>query len=112
MYAVVKTGGKQYRVAEGDKIQVEKLQGDPGDQIELNDVLLVVDGEQIVLGRPMVEGASVSAEVVEQDRHRKVLVFKFRRRKRYRRKAGHRQPFTTLKITGIVAGSQPVEATA
>lgn len=103
MYAVVKTGGKQYRVAEGDVIKVEKLDGQPGASIELDQVLMVANEESLQLGRPLVEGAKVSAEILDQDRNRKVLVFKYKRRKRYRRKAGHRQPYTALKITGITA---------
>lgn len=101
MYAVVKTGGKQYRVSPGDTIQVEKLDGKPGQSLTLEQVLLVADGDNVALGRPLVEGASVTAEIKQQDRHRKVIVFKYKRRKRYRRKAGHRQPFTALTITGI-----------
>ena len=105
MYAVVKTGGKQYRVAEGDVVKVEKLDGEPGQTVELDEVLLVGSGADVTVGKPVVEGAKVSAEIVDQDRDRKVLVFKFRRRKRYRRKNGHRQPFTALKITAISAGA-------
>ncbi|MCB9554608.1 MAG: 50S ribosomal protein L21 [Deltaproteobacteria bacterium] len=103
MYAIVRTGGKQYRVAPGDTIQVEKLPGDAGAAITLDDVLMLVDGEKITLGKPSITGASVAAEVVKHDRARKVLVFKYRRRKRYRRKVGHRQPFTALRITAINA---------
>lgn len=110
MYAVVKTGGKQYQVSAGDTIKVEKLEGEQGDTVELGEVLLIADEEQVTLGRPLVDGASVSAEIVEQDRHRKVLIYKFRRRKRYRRKAGHRQPYTALKITGIQVPGAPAEA--
>lgn len=113
MYAVVKTGGKQYQVSPGDTVKVEKLEGKQGDAVDLGEVLLIADKEQVILGRPFVEGASVSAEIVEQARHRKVLIYKFRRRKRYRRKAGHRQPYTALKITGIqVPGAAPAEAEA
>jgi large subunit ribosomal protein L21 len=111
MYAVVKTGGKQYQVSAGNTIKVEKLEGKQGDAVELGEVLLVADEEGITLGRPLVDGASVSAEIVEQAKHRKVLIYKFRRRKRYRRKAGHRQPYTALKITGIqVPGAAPASA--
>jgi large subunit ribosomal protein L21 len=101
MYAVVKTGGKQYRVSAGETIQVEKLEGDSGHKIHLSEVLLLADGENVTVGRPFVEGASVDAEILDHAKHRKVLIYKFRRRKRYRRKAGHRQPFTALKITAI-----------
>jgi large subunit ribosomal protein L21 len=101
MYAVIKTGGKQYRVAQGDKVRVEKLPGSVGDTITLSDVLLV-SGDAIKIGRPLVAGAKVEAKIVAQDRAKKIIVFKFRRRKNYRRKNGHRQPFTALEITGIV----------
>lgn len=105
MYAVVKTGGKQYRVAAGDTLKVEKLDGEPGQTIQLDEVLMVNTGGEILLGQPRVAGASVAAEILEQDRDRKVIVFKYRRRKRYRRKNGHRQMYTQLKITGIDAAS-------
>lgn len=106
MYAVVKTGGKQYRVREGQTIEVEKLAGNPGERVTLDEVLLLADGENVTVGRPLVEGASIEAEIVDHDKHRKVLVFKLRRRKRYRRKVGHRQPYTALKVTTINAGAQ------
>lgn len=112
MYAVVKTGGKQYQVSPGDTIQVEKLEGNQGDAVQLQEVLLLADGEAITLGRPLIEGAVVSAEILDQDRHRKVIIYKYKRRKRYRRKAGHRQPFTALKITGIQGPGAAVEAAA
>ena len=101
-YAVIRTGGKQYRVSPGETIKVEKLEGKKGDAIELDDVLLLADGEEIIVGRPLCPGAKVTAEILDQDRHRKVVVFKYRRRKRYRRKTGHRQPFTALKIVDIL----------
>jgi large subunit ribosomal protein L21 len=100
MYAVIRTGGKQYRVAAGDKLRVEKLPGNVGDAITFGEVLLV-GGESIKLGQPLVAGAKVEAKITAQDRDKKVIVFKFRRRKNYRRKAGHRQPFTALEITNI-----------
>jgi large subunit ribosomal protein L21 len=100
MYAVIKTGGKQYRVAKGDTLRVEKLPGNVGDTITFDQVLLL-GGDAIKVGTPLVGGAKVTAKVVVQDRAKKVIVFKFRRRKNYRRKAGHRQPFTALEITGI-----------
>jgi large subunit ribosomal protein L21 len=103
MYAVIKTGGKQYRVAEGQKLRVEKLPGNTGDKITFNEVLLVGGGDTPRIGQPLVGGASVAAEITAQDRGKKIVVFKFRRRKNYRRKAGHRQPYTELKITGISA---------
>jgi large subunit ribosomal protein L21 len=102
MYAVIKTGGKQYRVSEGQKLFVEKLPGQIGDQVSLDQVLFV-SGESPKIGQPLVTGASVAAEIVEQGRGKKIVVFKFRRRKNYRRKTGHRQPYTELKITGITA---------
>lgn len=102
MYAVIKTGGKQYRVAQGDKVRVEKLAGNVGDTVTLGEVLLV-QGDSLKIGRPLVSGAKVEAKIVAQDRAKKIVVFKFRRRKNYRRKNGHRQPFTALEITGITA---------
>jgi large subunit ribosomal protein L21 len=100
MYAVIKTGGKQYRVSEGQKLRVERLPGSPGDALSFDQVLLV-GGDTPKIGRPLVSGASVSAEILSQDRGKKIIVFKLRRRKNYRRKQGHRQPYTELKITGI-----------
>jgi large subunit ribosomal protein L21 len=102
MYAVIKTGGKQYRVVEGQKLRVEKLTGSAGDKVTFGEVLLV-GGDSPKVGRPLVAGASVAAEITAQDRGKKIVVFKFRRRKNYRRKNGHRQPYTELKITGITA---------
>jgi large subunit ribosomal protein L21 len=102
MYAVIKTGGKQYRVAEGQKLRVERLPGNPGDALKFEQVLLV-GGDSPKIGRPLVSGATVSAEILAQDRAKKIIVFKLRRRKNYRRKQGHRQPYTELKITGIKA---------
>jgi len=103
MYAVIKTGGKQYRVEPGATIRVEKLAGEAGSTLELGDVLLVADGENVKVGTPNVEGASVKAEIVAHGRGEKLLVFRYRRRKAYRKKTGHRQPFTALKITDISA---------
>ena len=102
MYAVIRTGGKQYRVAQGDKLRVEKLAGNVGDKVTLSEVLLV-GGDAVKVGTPLVAGAQVEAKITAQDRGKKVIVFKFRRRKNYRRKNGHRQPFTALEITGINA---------
>lgn len=102
MYAVIKTGGKQYRVSEGSRVRVEKLPGAAGDKLELDQVLML-GGEKLTIGKPLVAGARVNAEIVAQGRDKKVIVFKIRRRKRYRRKNGHRQPYTELKITGINA---------
>jgi len=100
MYAVIKTGGKQYRVAKGDKLRVEKLPGNVGDTVTFGEVLLV-GGDSVKVGQPLVSGAKVEAKIVAQDRAKKLIVFKFRRRKNYRRKNGHRQPYTELKITGV-----------
>ncbi len=100
MYAVIKTGGKQYKVAEGQRVCVEKLPGNAGDKVTLDQVLFV-GGDTPKIGQPLVAGAKVAAEIVDQGRGKKIVVFKFRRRKNYRRKTGHRQPFTELKITGI-----------
>lgn len=102
MYAVIKTGGKQYRVSEGQKLRVEKLPGSAGDKITFGEVLLV-SGDSPKIGQPLVKGASVAAEITAQARGEKLIVFKFKRRKNYRRKNGHRQLYTELKITGITA---------
>ena len=102
MYAVIKTGGKQYKVAQGDKLRVEKLLAGVGETVTFDQVLLI-GGDSIKIGAPLVSGAKVEAKVIAQDREKKIIVFKFRRRKNYRRKNGHRQPFTALEITGIVA---------
>jgi len=104
MYAVVKTGGKQYRVEQGQTIRVERLDGDVGSSVEIPDVLLLADGDNVTIGRPLVKGARVSAQITQQAKHRKVLIYKYKRRKGYRRKQGHRQPYTALKITAIEAG--------
>lgn len=101
MYAVIKTGGKQYRVAEGDKLRVETLDVEEGETINLDQVLMVGDGENINVGAPMLAGATVSATVLSHGRGKKINVIKFRRRKHYRRQMGHRQNFTELKITAI-----------
>ena len=103
MYAVIKTGGKQYRVSPGDSIEVEKLPYEVGEQIELDQVLLVANGSGTKIGQPMVDGAKVKATVLRQVKGRKVIVFKFRSSKRYRRKRGHRQHYTRLRIEEIVA---------
>jgi large subunit ribosomal protein L21 len=102
MYAVFKTGGKQYRVATGDHVRVEKLPGNVGDAIAFDNVLLVA-GETVKLGRPLVGGAKVEAKIVSQGLGPKIIVFKFKRRKNFRRKTGHRQPYTALEITSIVS---------
>jgi large subunit ribosomal protein L21 len=101
MYAVIKTGGKQYTVSEGDLLSVEKLSGEVGSTIELSDVLAVGDGSSIKLGTPIVDSASVSAEVLSHGRGKKIIVFKKKRRKGYSKKQGHRQDFTSIKIKSI-----------
>ena len=103
MYAVVKTGGKQYRVSPGDSIDVERLPNEVGEQIALDEVLLVANGSGAKIGQPLVKGATVKATVIRQARGRKVVVFKHKPRNRYRRKRGHRQYFTRLRIDEIVA---------
>ena len=100
MYAVIKTGGKQYKVAQGDKLRVEKVPGNVGEAVTFDQVLLVA-GDALKLGKPLVAGAKVEAKILAQGRGRKLVVFKFRRRKNYRRHTGHRQPFTALEVTKI-----------
>ncbi|MGC9518625.1 MAG: 50S ribosomal protein L21 [Desulfuromonadaceae bacterium] len=102
MYAVIKTGGKQYKVSEGDTIKVEKLAGETGESIEISDVLMV-GGEEVKIGAPLLPDAKVTARIVEQGKDKKILVFKSKRRKGYRKTNGHRQPITRLRITGIEA---------
>ncbi len=103
MYAVIKTGGKQYRVEEGEFLRVEKLDAEAGDKVELAEVLMLVDGDDVQIGAPMIEGAVVNATVREQGRGEKVKIIKFRRRKHYRRQAGHRQSYTEILIDSISA---------
>ncbi|MET0537596.1 MAG: 50S ribosomal protein L21 [Xanthobacteraceae bacterium] len=107
MFAVIKTGGKQYRVAAQDVIKIDKIQGEPGEVVQFAEVLLL-GGENVSLGAPTVQGASVAAEVVEQGRGPKIIAFKKRRRKKSRRKRGHRQEFTVVRVTEILTdGSTP-----
>ena len=101
MYAVIKTGGKQYRVAEGQSLKVEKLDIEEGAAVEFDQVLMIADGDRIQVGAPYIDGARVSATVKSQGRSPKVLIVKFRRRKHYRKTQGHRQSYTELKISGI-----------
>jgi len=103
MYAVVKTGGKQYKVAAGEKLKVEQIPADIGADITLDQVLAVGAGDQITSGTPLVSGASVKATVISQGRHDKVKIFKMRRRKHYQKRQGHRQNYTELRIDTIVA---------
>ena len=110
MYAVIQTGGKQYRVSQGDLITIEKLEGAAGDRIELNSVLMVGEGDQVTVGRPWLEQARVVGTIVRQERGPKVLIYKHKRRKGYQKKQGHRQSQTLLRVTDIVAdarGDQP-----
>ena len=104
MYAVIKTGGKQYRVSEGDSLKIEKLDAAEGGDIEFDQVLMIGDGDQVTVGTPVIEGGKVSATVESHGRAKKVLIFKMRRRKNSRRRMGHRQSYTEVKITGISAG--------
>ncbi len=106
MYAVLKTGGKQYKVAVDDVIVVEKLAAEAGDSVDLDEVLMLGDGESSTVGRPVVAGARVTARVLEQKRSDKIIVFKKKRRKNYRRTRGHRQDVTVLRITDIHAAGE------
>jgi len=103
MYAVVQTGGKQYRLGVGDNVRVEKLAGELGEVVELPQVLVIGDGEKVSIGDPVVAGASVKAEIVSHGRDKKIRVFKMKRRKKYRRTQGHRQSFTQLRVTEITS---------
>ena len=105
MFAVIKTGGKQYRVAKDDVIVVEKVEGDAGSAVSFGEVLMVADGGSVSIGAPTLSGATVSGELVEQRKGEKVKVFKKRRRNTYRRKKGHRQHESVVRITGITAGA-------
>ena len=98
--AIIRSGGKQYRVSEGETVKVDALTGDPGSKIEFSEVL-VIGGDSPKIGKPLVSGAKVSGEIVTHGRGEKLVVFKFKRRKKYRRKAGHRQAYTAVRITGI-----------
>ena len=103
MYAVVKTGGKQYRVSAGEKLRIERLAADVGQEIVLDQVLLVADGDVLKMGAPLIEGARVKAKVLKHGRGEKVRIFKLNRRKHYRRSQGHRQNYTEIEILGIAA---------
>lgn len=113
MYAVIRTGGKQYRVAAEDVLDIEKIAGEAGDIIEFGDVLLIGGDGEPKLGAPLIDGAKVAAEVVEQHRGEKIIIFKKKRRKTYRRKNGHRQYLTTIRVTEILTdGAKPKKAAA
>lgn len=103
MYAVIRSGGKQYTVREGETLDVETLAGAPGDTVELGEVLMVGEGADVTVGTPTVAGAKVVAEVVEHGKGEKIIVFKYKAKTRYRRKQGHRQRFTRLSVREIVA---------
>ncbi|MGD8568773.1 MAG: 50S ribosomal protein L21 [Gammaproteobacteria bacterium] len=101
MYAVIKTGGKQYRVAKGDKLKVEKLPVEAGSSVDINDVLMVGDGDKVTVGTPLVDGGKVTATVVSHGRGKKIEIVKFKRRKHHQKRTGHRQDYTELEITDI-----------
>lgn len=101
-YAVIRSGGKQYTVREGDSLTVEKLAGEPGESLELADVLMVSDGDNVTIGAPLVAGAKVMAEIVEHGKGKKIVVFKYKPKVRYRKRTGHRQQYTKLAIKQIV----------
>lgn len=103
MYAVIASGGKQYRVEQGEILRVEKLPGQVGDTVSFDQVLMFADADNISVGQPLLSNVSVRGHIVEQDRAKKVLIFKFRRRKRYRKTQGHRQAFTAVKVDAIEA---------
>ncbi|MEW6525018.1 MAG: 50S ribosomal protein L21 [Bacillota bacterium] len=103
MYAIIETGGKQYRVNEGSIIWVEKLPGDPGDAVKFKHLLLVGNGSQVMVGTPYVDGAVVNAKIVQQGKAKKILVFKYKSKANYRKRYGHRQPFTKVVIEKIQA---------
>lgn len=118
MYAIVETGGKQYRVSEGDVITVERLEAEVGSKVELDRVLVLGEGEDLKVGTPYISGAAVNAEVVEHGKAKKVIIFKYKSKKDYRKKQGHRQPYTMLKIENLngtatakaEAAEEPVKA--
>jgi len=104
MYAVIKTGGKQYRVTKGETLKVEKLEGEEGAKIDLNEVLMVGEGADVKIGTPLLSGGKVSATIKSHGRHKKIEIIKFKRRKHHQKRTGHRQYFTELEITDISAG--------
>jgi large subunit ribosomal protein L21 len=112
MYAVFKTGGKQYRAGKGDTVKIEKLDAGEGDSVEFTEVLMVGEGDKVKVGTPLVSGSKVKGKVVKQAKDRKVDVIKFKRRQNYRRTLGHRQPFTLVEITGITGAPRKAAATA
>ena len=111
MYAVIVTGGRQYRVAQGETVRVDKLAGDVGSEIRIDQVLMVGEGEGVTLGAPLVAGALVTAKVVKHGRADKIRIVKFRRRKHHRKEMGHRQHYTEIEIVGITGASEKKRAT-
>jgi len=109
MYAVMTTGGRQYRVSPGDTIDVEKLTGAVGETVTVTNVQLVGQGAEVIVGAPAVAGVRVEAQIIAQKRGKKIIIFKHRRRKGYRRKQGHRQSLTSLRVTGIYTSEQSIE---
>lgn len=105
MYAVIATGGKQYRVEPGQRLEIEKLAVEPGSQVDLGEVLLVADGDQVTVGQPTVPGARVVAEVLGEIKGKKIIIFKYKSKVRYRRKTGHRQRYTRVAVRDIVTGN-------
>jgi len=103
MYAVIKTGGKQYRVAKGDKLKVEKLPVEAGSSLDIDDILMIGDGDKVTIGAPRVDGGKVTATVVSHGRHDKIEIVKFKRRKHHQKRTGHRQDYTEIEITDISA---------
>ncbi|VAW70812.1 LSU ribosomal protein L21p [hydrothermal vent metagenome] len=101
MYAVVKTGGKQYKVTQGQYLKVEKLEGNEGDTIELNQILMIADGDKLKIGSPMLDGGKITATIKSHGRHKKVEIMKFRRRKHHQKRTGHRQYYTEIEVTAI-----------
>lgn len=112
MFAVIKSGGKQYKVAKNDVIAVEKLKGEAGSRVTLDEVLMLGEADKVTVGAPLVAGASVAAEILEQTRGKKIIVFKKKRRKDYRRKQGHRQDLTVLRIIAIEGAKKKAAASA
>lgn len=103
MYAIIKTGGKQYRVENGLRLKIEQIPADIGSELVIDQVLMIADGENVSMGKPILNGAAVKATVLQQGRHDKVRIFKMRRRKHYQKHQGHRQNYTEIQITGISA---------
>lgn len=103
MYAIVNTGGKQYKVGEGDVLRVEKIPGDVGSTVSFDQVLMLSDGERVSVGQPVLDNVTVNGRIVDQGKAKKIIVFKYKKRKRFRRKRGHRQQYTEIKIDSIQA---------